>query len=803
MQVFAFNHDIDVQTRQSQYQLALEEYARKNVYYTPEDIVQYVRIRQNPSGYFVLNPDLIFEPSELNDNTLMATRYAVITLDTLNHTYVVNGNATVDYVMSNYVNYSTPEGNFTGFQKGHVYSAGLRTTCDALMTLDTLHSLHESRLNLSALEEFILYHQNPDGGFWDEDYPAAGENSTLICTSFATRALGIIHQYLGKEFNETLKDSISGFVNSCRDVTDGGYADRPGGESIDTYATFRAFISLWSIGGSNDIERKAFVEQNMDLQRSVGYLFDNYYDSETGAFTLNENDNRTAVSLKSTHLIVWFLTDMGLASRLNVTALGHYLMSNEINPGQYGPDIYSTYAAVLAFTRLGTPTKPLLVPDEPMIPLLGYPDFLPLLMIFLGFAAFVTSYFSEHRVTELEKTERERLEKLVDGRTQSLQMEIREHKNTQVALKESESRYRSLFEDSALSLWVEDYSAVKEVLDNLCKSGVTDLRAYFNENQDELLHCADLVRIVDVNRATLLLHGLSDKKEILGPLGKILKSDSRQVFLDTIMALHLGNIPFESDVEELTVTGNKRSLILQITMSPGYEGSWTKVFLTIIDVTERKKAQDRIAASLAEKELLLKEVHHRVKNNLQIISSLLYLQSTKISDNVVVTALRESEQRIESMAMIHEALYKSDDLARIDFKRYIEDLTGYLVSSFGVDTNKVTLKVEVEDNLLGIDIAIPCGLIVNELVSNSLKYAFPDNRSGEIEVSLRAMSDGVLELSVSDNGVGLPDGFDLSRNDTLGLRLVSSLAERQLHGTFRLDDTENTRYVILFKKERG
>ena len=128
MQVFVFNHEIDVQTIHSEYESALEEYARMNIYYTPEDIVQYIRVRQNPSGYFVLNPDLIFEPSQLNPETLEATRFAVVTLDTLNHTYVINSNATVHYVLSNYVNYSTPEGNFTGFQKYQGYSAGVRST---------------------------------------------------------------------------------------------------------------------------------------------------------------------------------------------------------------------------------------------------------------------------------------------------------------------------------------------------------------------------------------------------------------------------------------------------------------------------------------------------------------------------------------------------------------------------------------------------------------------------------------------------------------------------------------------------
>ncbi len=166
-------------------------------------------------------------------------------------------------------------------------------------------------------------------------------------------------------------------------------------------------------------------------------------------------------------------------------------------------------------------------------------------------------------------------------------------------------------------------------------------------------------------------------------------------------------------------------------------------------------------------------------------------------------ALRESEQRIKSMSLIHEVLYKSDDLARIDFEKYINELTGHLARSFGVNESRVIFNVDIKEKFLGIDIAIPCGLIVNELVSNSLKYAFPDDKSGQIEVCLKPIDDEILELSVSDNGIGMPDDFDLSRDDTLGLQLVRTLAERQLHGTFKLDDTEKTRYVIQFKKEQG
>jgi two-component sensor histidine kinase/CheY-like chemotaxis protein len=211
---------------------------------------------------------------------------------------------------------------------------------------------------------------------------------------------------------------------------------------------------------------------------------------------------------------------------------------------------------------------------------------------------------------------------------------------------------------------------------------------------------------------------------------------------------------------------------------------------------ERKRSEYRIMAALNEKEVLLKEIHHRVKNNLQIISSLLKLQSRNVTDKQTSDLFMESQNRIRSMALIHEKLYQSSDLTNIDFKGYVSDLVTNLFQSYGANTGKVALKKEIDDISLGIELAIPCGLIINELVSNAMKYAFPNGKKGEIKVSLHLFEENDIQLTVSDNGIGIPKDFRLENAESLGLHLVNILAEDQLKGEIELDRSKGTKFSI-------
>jgi PAS domain S-box-containing protein len=219
-----------------------------------------------------------------------------------------------------------------------------------------------------------------------------------------------------------------------------------------------------------------------------------------------------------------------------------------------------------------------------------------------------------------------------------------------------------------------------------------------------------------------------------------------------------------------------------------------------VQVTERTRAEQQLRVSLEEKEALLKEIHHRVKNNLQIISSLLSLQAGTLNDQETVEIFQESQHRVRSMGLIHEKLYQSRDLAKIDFAGYAESLSSYLFHAYGVNPDLITLRINVKDVFLSIGTAIPCGLIINELVSNALKYAFPASRAGEIYIAMYSTGDK-FTLLVGDDGVGLPQEWDLENTGTLGLQLVYTLA-RQLQGTIKLDRNGGTKIVITFGESR-
>jgi len=213
------------------------------------------------------------------------------------------------------------------------------------------------------------------------------------------------------------------------------------------------------------------------------------------------------------------------------------------------------------------------------------------------------------------------------------------------------------------------------------------------------------------------------------------------------------------------------------------------------DITERKKAEQQIKAALQEKEVLLREIHHRVKNNLQIISSLLNLQSKHIKDDHALNLLRDSQNRVRSMALIHQKLYDSHDLVRIDFAEYLRSLASALLSSYGLGPQGISLKLSVDGVRLDINAAVPCGLIINELISNSLKHAFPTGQ-GEICVDLHP-DDDTVALTVSDNGGGFPADLDFRNTDSLGLQLVNTLT-KQLGGTIELDRRAGTAFKLKF-----
>ncbi len=218
-----------------------------------------------------------------------------------------------------------------------------------------------------------------------------------------------------------------------------------------------------------------------------------------------------------------------------------------------------------------------------------------------------------------------------------------------------------------------------------------------------------------------------------------------------------------------------------------------------MEIIERKKMEERINASLKEKEILLKEVHHRVRNNMQVIYGLFEIQSDYIRDKQCLDIIKGCQNQLMSIGLVHKILYKSEDLANIDFNGYIKSLAGKIFDSYGISAERVGLKIDIDAISMGIDESIRCGLIISELVSNSLKYAFPDDKKGEIKIGLHTVGGEEVELAVSDNGIGIPENLDIKKTDTLGLKMVEIFVVDMLRGSIEVSRAAGTEYRIKFR----
>ncbi len=301
-------------------------------------------------------------------------------------------------------------------------------------------------------------------------------------------------------------------------------------------------------------------------------------------------------------------------------------------------------------------------------------------------------------------------------------------------------------------------------------------------------------KIIEVNDLASSLTGYS-KAELLEltPLDLVVPEEREQVFESN----HIISKKKHRVFERTLVTKDGQRIPCEIS-SHFFELNGVPTVMAIArDITERKKAEENLKAALKEKDIMLREIHHRVKNNMQIMSSLLRLQARQVSDDKARQAFKESQTRIRSMAMIHEKLYQSRDFASIDFGDYIEKMVTHLYVVYQVDPKRVRFKEDVRAVELDINRAIPCGLIVNELVSNALKYAFAGEKEGELSVTMFKDDAGKFHLLVKDTGVGLPRSIDIQRAQTLGLQIVSDLV-KQLEGKVEVRRDGGTEFEIVF-----
>ena len=340
--------------------------------------------------------------------------------------------------------------------------------------------------------------------------------------------------------------------------------------------------------------------------------------------------------------------------------------------------------------------------------------------------------------------------------------DITERRNQERALRESEERFKSILENVVEMFFIVDGSRHAEYLSPRC----ADIYGYTSEEM--------------LARPTLWSETIhpEDKTAVLRQADAQLRSGAKSAH----------------EFRILRKDGSARWVRAVANPKMGADGKLQRVYGTVTDITEFES----LRSSLNEKEVLLKEIHHRVKNNLQIVISLMRLESRAFSEERVRAALKDLETRIRAMALVHEHLYHSSDLAKIGFKDYLKGLCQELFRTYRADSGRIALEIDAEAVALDIERAIPCGLIINELLTNAIKYAFPGNRKGLLRVAIRNTSDHQVEIVVSDDGIGIPDTLDIRRSQTLGLQLVTTLVENQLKGSVDLEHDGGTRFRIHF-----
>jgi len=425
-------------------------------------------------------------------------------------------------------------------------------------------------------------------------------------------------------------------------------------------------------------------------------------------------------------------------------------------------------------------------------------------------------YAIERKKIEKElKETRDQLEKRVEERTAELKKtnielldQIAERKKAEKVLKESEKRLDLALKGTNVGLWDWNVQTGKMIVDerwtNIVGCTLEELSPISIETWDKLTHPHDLKRSYE-----LFESHFARKTEYYQCEARMEHKNGEWVWV-----FAQGKVfEWDKDGRPLRMAGT----LLDITKRKRAEDELRKYRLHLEDlvkertaeltrvnkeleaeITERKRAEGQIKTALKEKEVLLKEIHHRVKNNLQLINSLLNLQSRRIHDEKDATIFEECKNRVNSIALIHEKLYESEDLANINYGEYVRSLTTHLFNASLTSLPGVTLKINADDVFLKVDKAIPCALIINELVTNAIKYGFPQDQQGEIIVGLKSVDEGKVTLTVADSGVGLPANFNMNSSETLGMQIINALAKK-LHGSIKIDTTKGAKFTMEFQ----
>lgn len=339
--------------------------------------------------------------------------------------------------------------------------------------------------------------------------------------------------------------------------------------------------------------------------------------------------------------------------------------------------------------------------------------------------------------------------------------DISDRKNAEQRIRESDGKYKHLVES------IEEGMVIADEFENLTFT----------------------------NKAARKIFGYTDKEISTMNFKKLVSSeDFKRLQLETDKRIKGKSSKY--DVEIIRKDGEKR--LISVTASSLWDNEdYIGSIGIFVDITEIHKAEVKIKSQLREKEVMLQEIHHRVKNNLQIISSMLKLQESYLDDEYATQMFRNCQQRVKSMSLVHEKLYRSDDLSRISFLDYAESLIKNLFASLNINSNRIKYELDINDVNLNISIAIPCGLIINELITNALRYGFPDNKKGIVKVSLNELDNGKMKLTVWNNGVDLPKDFNIADLSSFGMRLVDIL-KQQLSAELIIERKEGVAFSLIF-----
>jgi len=381
---------------------------------------------------------------------------------------------------------------------------------------------------------------------------------------------------------------------------------------------------------------------------------------------------------------------------------------------------------------------------------------------------------------------------------------MRRRKSIARRLRESEQRFRDLFEYAPVPLLEEDFSEVKRYLDLQLIPDGQNLESFLQENPREVEKCAGLVRILDANQQALSLFKVHTKAPLLRDLSSRFFEKTLEVFTQELISFYGGETKFSAPSQMKTHLQEPIWTNLHLVVAPHNEKEWDRVYVGIENITRTVHFQKQLENTIHEKDVLLGEIHHRVNNNLALISSFLHLQTMQTDSHELSILLQDSIARIKAMSLVHEKLFRNSTLEDIDLSEYIHDLVHEILHAYSSPSTKVECAISCEKLTLSIDFMIPLGLMVNEIVSNSMKHAFEAVTQPRIKVSIEKINSTQLELKIDDNGIGLQPAapHESQKESSMGLLIIDTLIE-QLEGSKQLVTNHGTHYTIILPTEES